>query len=102
MIETDNLFDTTLSRPLNDLVDVNGRDMTRGDKIRRIEAEADSALDTLKDLCLTHEAWDTLKLVETEQAKRLRKQLPEWKTWAFWLALTGSIIAIAAWLFPKA
>lgn len=75
MSKTDNLFDTTLTRPLVDLVTVNGRDMARGEVIRRIESEKRRGLAELKNLCLTHESWDILKLVEAEQSKRLNRKI---------------------------
>ena len=99
--KNDSMFDTTFTRPLSDLVLVGGKDMTTGDKIRRLGRESDRNLEVAKEMCLVHDALDTLSLVEKEQSKRLRKKLPEWKTLAVWISVAAIIISLLSWWFPR-
>ena len=101
MSEPDSILDTTLTRPLSDLVSVNGIDMRKGDRIRRIEHESDSGLKELRDLCLMHSAEDTLELVEREQAKRAGKKVPEWKTITVWVSIATLVLSVIAWVLSK-
>ena len=92
MSEVEDLFDKTMTRPLSDFVTVESLSIHRGDVIRRIESENNRGLATLKELCLTHGAWDTLSLVETEQAKRLNRKI-------LFVTIIGVLVAGLAALF---
>ena len=111
MDDTDNLFDTTMTRPIRDLLIAVGPDvMLAGDIRRRIRGASPEDLDELRRLCLDQGAFSILDLVDSEQSRRDESakydmvigrlvvlEKPHWTTTpGFWLTAAG--FALAVWL----
>ena len=90
-----------MSCPITDFASVKGARYSEGEKVRRIEDAKPRELEDLRDACLDEGSDDTRRLVEREQIKRLKAQLPEWKTAGFWFGLAGILLAVLVWLFPR-
>lgn len=97
----ENIFDDSMTCDITRYVDVRGLKYSEGDLRRRIAKASDHELLRLKDACWVQGTTSTLALVEKEQSKRLKKQIPEWRMISTWIGVTGVILAILAWLFPR-
>lgn len=97
----DNIFDDSMTCDITQYADVRGLKYSDGERRRRIDKASDHELLLLKEACWTQGSTDTLALVEKEQSKRLKKQIPEWKMISTWIGVAGVILAILSWLFPR-
>lgn len=93
-MKPDDIFEDAMSCPITDFASVKGARYSEGEKVLRFKRAKPRELEDLHDACLVEGSNDTRKLVEQEQARRLKKLLPAWKTAGFWFGLVGAITGV--------